>query len=620
MPKVPVKRTSSVKSKKITQFLMRPESSADDDKDSLDDTLKSVFGHVDFRSQIQRRATETAAEGQKDLFIAMPTGAGKSLCYQLPALLSKGLSIVISPLIALIHDQIEHLQKLNIVAESLNSRILAKDRMRILSDLESDEPKTKLLYITPELAATRGFQSIIGSLKKRGLLSFLVVDEAHCVSQWGHDFRPDYLKLGNLRTKLSSIPCIALTATATKYVQEDILTTLKLKKPVAVFRSSTFRPNLNYDVKVKELLNNPFKDLKEFIEYALANETEEGSKKGCGIVYCRTRQSCNMVADWLNQKGVAAKAYHAGLQSNLRTETQNDWMQGQVQVIVATISFGMGVDKATVRFVAHWNVPKSMAGYYQESGRAGRDGQLSHCRIYYSKDDRNTVAFLIQKEAAKKLRSKAKSKKFKDGISTQSKASMAGFEVLVSYCEQPKCRHAVIAKYFGDDIPACKTSCDFCTNTKGLLQQLDQLQRIGSSKSHGGSYMERKHVGYDDSMYGGGRGGVEGDEDYEDTYCGRIENGDFDPEQFWNREEDEEEREERMDLIRKQFKLRRGGESTVKKDFIPPDEDCPLQDSANSKISGLAVKTREHCFKMIEDALTKNYSEYMQGNEVKMAT
>ena len=243
----------------------------------------------------------------------------------------------------------------------------SKDRARVITDLKSIKPTTRFLYITPEQAATDSFKEILSNLFKYDKISYFAVDEAHCVSQWGHDFRPDYLKLGKLRAEYPTIPWIALTATASKYVVKDIVKNLMLKQPLAMFKTPCFRKNLYYDVVYKNSLKDDYIHLKEYVLTCLGHSALDlpDKKKPCGIIYCRTRDSVERVAKGLTKQGIKAMAYHAGLKPSERLQVQEDWMDGAYPVICATISFGMGIDKGSVRFVAHWDVPQSVAGYYQ---------------------------------------------------------------------------------------------------------------------------------------------------------------------------------------------------------------------------------------------------------------
>ncbi|XP_069381474.1 ATP-dependent DNA helicase Q5 isoform X2 [Paralichthys olivaceus] len=465
---------------------------------SLKAALKTHFGFDGFRTKQQEDVVSAVVRGDRDVFVCMPTGAGKSLCYQLPAVLAEGITLVISPLIALIQDQVQHLRELNIPACSINSKLPVGERRLIMSDLESSQPKLKLLYITPEMLASPSFQPCLTGLCSRGLLSYMAVDEAHCVSQWGHDFRPDYLKLGELRARLSGVPCLALTATAPKNVQQDIVQSLKLHLPLS-FVAPVFRSNLHYDVIFMELLPNPYVHLHAFIKQALALGSGS-NEQGCGIVYCRTRDGCETVAYQLTKLGVLAKPYHAGLKTGDRTEAQNEWMQGKVLVIVATISFGMGVDKANVRFVAHWNLAKSLASYYQESGRAGRDGLPSSCRTYYSRRDKEQINFLIRQEVGKRQAKRGSAKE-------TDKAAIIDFEAMVSFCEKEGCRHAIISKFFGDKAPNCAGACDYCRNPKAVRAQLEKGATLSTRTAAAQSNKPTGPFGFIPKLYEGGKKG-----------------------------------------------------------------------------------------------------------------
>lgn len=656
-----------------------PYSNITDDKtidfESINEILQKVFKHDGFRSELQRDAVVEACKFDNDLFVSLPTGSGKSLIYQLPAVYkNQGLSIVVSPLVALISNQITNAKRLGIPCATINSHMTKTWNTQVKTEIGSKDTKLRLLYITPETLCSDHFQPHLNNLNKNKTLKLFAIDEAHCVSSWGHEFRPDYLKLGHLRHRYPNVPIIALTATATSKVLKDILDVLNLRDPKHIIASS-FRKNLFYDVQlVDELEGGALKDLCEFIEDCLkikkdepliedeyhsskkvkltkqlgkkqdglklgpsssgsqfvsaadlmfanpiviskpqpsssaaykrsssktiqeksvklkssepilvkesakitsffkpkavevidlcsdddeelkitkddtkikdqskvksvvkstinnsissrsvSKETNSLEKKsepapsiisatidrirekskikscsGVGIVYCRTKLACEDVAIHLNRKGIPSQPYHSGLTSKERTEIENLWMNEKVLVICATISFGMGIDKANVRVVVHFNMSQSLANYYQESGRAGRDGKKAFCRLYYSKADQNAITFLLKKDLEFENNNGAgggggdgsrggfynfddKSNSDEKYVSPEvrkrkqqtARAAMERFDKMVEYCKATnKCRHLVLAKEFALVNESsllsngCGKSCDHCFSSK----------------------------------------------------------------------------------------------------------------------------------------------------------
>ncbi|XP_024017198.1 ATP-dependent DNA helicase Q-like 3 [Morus notabilis] len=428
-------------------------------KEALVKLLRWHFGHADFRGK-QLDAIEAVLSG-RDCFCLMPTGGGKSMCYQIPSLAKKsGITLVVCPLIALMENQVAALKEKGIAAEFLSSTQKSSVKNKIYEDIDSGKPSLRLLYVTPEMIATSAFMSKLTKIYMRGLLNLLAIDEAHCISSWGHDFRPSYRELSSLRRQLPGVPILALTATAVPKVQKDVIESLCLHDPL-VLKSSFNRPNIYYEVRYKDLLDNAYADLSNLLK-------SEGDV--CAIVYCLERTTCDALSAHLSNSGISCAAYHAGLNNKLRTSVLENWLSSKIQVVVATVAFGMGIDRKDVRIVCHFNIPKSMEAFYQESGRAGRDQLPSKSLFYYGIDDHKKMEFILRNTEAKKL-------KASNAQGEKSKKSLTDFHQMVEYCEGSGCRRKKILESFGEQVPAslCRKSCDACKHPDLVKKHLEEL-------------------------------------------------------------------------------------------------------------------------------------------------
>mgnify|MGYP000217490085 FL=1 len=422
------------------------------DSSLLHDKLKEYFGFSSFKGN-QEAVIRNVLEG-KDTFVLMPTGGGKSLCYQLPAMLMDGVAIVISPLIALMKNQVDAMRTFSaesgiahFLNSSLNKTAVAQVRQDVL------DGKTKLLYFAPESLTKEDNVAFLRKIK----VSFYAIDEAHCISEWGHDFRPEYRRIRPIINEIGSAPLIALTATATPKVQLDIQKNLGMSD-ASVFKSSFNRPNLYYEIRPKHNVDH------DIIRFIKQNEGKSG------IIYCLSRKKVEELTELLVANGIRALAYHAGMDASTRAANQDDFLMERVEVIVATIAFGMGIDKPDVRYVIHYDIPKSLEGYYQETGRAGRDGGEGYCLTFYSYKD-------IQKL-----------EKFMQGkpIAEQEIGKLLLLET-VSYAESSMCRRKTLLHYFGEDYTEDNCgNCDNCRNPKpkvdaraALKMALEALRDIG---------------------------------------------------------------------------------------------------------------------------------------------
>lgn len=404
------------------------------------ESLKQIFGYTTFRPP-QQEIIEGLIRGE-DAFVLMPTGGGKSLCYQIPALHRPGVGIVISPLISLMKDQVDALIACGVRAAFYNSSLKSEEARQVLAQLHREE--LDLLYVAPERLMSEGFVERLREVP----IALFAIDEAHCISQWGHDFRPEYSKLGQLRKLFPDIPLIALTATAEPHTRKDILDRLGLS-PSQCYISGFDRPNIRYTVLAKL---KPFAQLSNFLQ---------GRREEAGIVYCLSRKRVEKVTEQLRDAGFSAASYHAGLPAAQRQQVQEDFLRDDVRIIVATVAFGMGIDKSNIRYVVHYDIPKNIESYYQETGRAGRDGLAAEALLLFGYGDIVMARGLIENS----------------GNAEQKRIELHKLNTMVGFAEALSCRRQVLLGYFGDRLEQDCGNCDICLNPPELVDVTEDARK-----------------------------------------------------------------------------------------------------------------------------------------------
>jgi len=447
--------------------------------------MKTIFSISSLRS-LQPQAIRTALRRESQI-IVMSTGGGKSLCYQLPACVLPGLTFVVSPLIALMIDQVQHLSAKGVEVACFSSATDSRLKNKVLERLllgytqqnqfaqnsKSLKP-IKIFYCTPEFIETERIRTIMLKLYKQGSLALLAIDEAHCMSTWGHEFRPAYRKLSWLRKSFPDVPCMACTATATANVISDIRDLLDMNNGEKCHKGTFNRPNIHYEVRYKDLMGNDaaIKDLVNLIKKE-HDAALEANVHCSGIVYVHKRQDTVLLSSKIREAGITAGPYHGGLKDSHRNEVQKQWTNGSIKVAVATVAFGMGIDLPHVRYVVHWCMSKSVEGFYQESGRGGRDGLSAKSVLYYSKDDASKFAFLIKKSSENKA-IKMSGRKYFNCYAR----SFNALEHMKEYCTTLGCRRKLLLKHLGEKIDPkeCKMSCDFCKSPKNIEKAIENTR------------------------------------------------------------------------------------------------------------------------------------------------
>ena len=437
------------------------------------ETLRRVFGYPSFRGPQEEIIEHLTGGG--DALVLMPTGGGKSLCYQIPALLREGVGVVVSPLIALMQDQVDALLQAGVRAAFLNSSQDYETSSATERRLRNDE--LDLIYVAPERLLTDRFLALMDHLQERRRLALFAIDEAHCVSQWGHDFRPEYIQLSALHQRYPTVPRIALTATADQLTRQEIITRLGLDA-ARIFISSFDRPNIRYTVVERD---NPRRQLLDFLAAyrGSAGALHAGDAAApAGIVYCLSRKKVDETAAWLNEQGIAALPYHAGLEAAVRQRHQQRFLREDGIVMVATIAFGMGIDKPDVRFVAHLDLPKSLEAYYQETGRAGRDGEPAEAWMTYGLNDVVIHRMRIDESIAG---------------DEQKRVERSKLDALLAWCETATCRRALLLKYFSEEAGPCG-NCDTCLEPPQLWDGTVAAQKAMSAALRTGQRFGAGHL------------------------------------------------------------------------------------------------------------------------------
>jgi ATP-dependent DNA helicase RecQ len=420
--------------------------------ESLEQSLKHYFGYDSFRPG-QKDIIQAALDDQ-DLLVIMPTGGGKSMCFQLPALLKPGVTVVVSPLIALMQDQVESLRDNGIGATFLNSTVSGVEvRSRVQKILNGE---IKLLYVAPERLLTETFFEFLVQVQQQVGIATLAIDEAHCVSEWGHDFRPEYRQLQAVRSRFPDVPVMALTATATERVRQDIIQQLALQQPI-VHVASFNRQNLYYEVRQKQ--PQAYRELLSLIR----------KTAGAGIIYCLSRKRVDDITLRLQEDGIAALPYHAGLSDKQRSQNQTRFIRDDVRVMVATIAFGMGINKPDVRFVIHYDLPRNLESYYQESGRAGRDGESAQCILFFGLGDMKTIDYLIAQKVDPNTG---------EALEEEQQIARQQLRQVIDYAEGSDCRRTIQLSYFGERFNGNCGNCDNCLAPKPVVDWTIEAQKF----------------------------------------------------------------------------------------------------------------------------------------------